>query len=282
MTDFGTIKRTDRRSVAFVEFNNPPVNLVDQAFMKDLEKLFSNLEADPTVKVIVFRSTLPDYFVNHFDLSPASVSKPTVEGQAPPTPLFRLLMRLPALPQATIGEIRGRVRGGGSEFCLALDMRFASRERAYFGQPEVGVGLHPGAGGTQRLPALMGRARALEVMLSGEDYDATVAEQYGWINRAIDDAELSDFVEKLAYRIAGFPAAGLANIKKFVNLAYLPSEETLAEESRAFRVALANPEFADRLAWLFRQGAQTAGPTELALGTALSGYPQSSTTLRPD
>jgi enoyl-CoA hydratase/carnithine racemase len=274
MHEFKTIKRVECDGVVFVAFDNPPVNLVDLAFMSDLEALFSDLENSISAKVLVFRSVLADYFVNHYDLSPASFPKPGAEP--PPISLFRLLMRLAELPQVTIGEIRGRVRGGGSEFCLALDLRFASREKALFGQPEVGVGLHPGAGGTQRLPALMGRARALEVMLSGEDYGADIAEQYGWINRAFPDAELSGFVDKLAYRIASFPAAGLANIKKFVNASYLPSEAVLAEESKAFRTALANPEFAARLGWLFRQGAQTAGETELDLGGVLARYPQQS------
>jgi enoyl-CoA hydratase/carnithine racemase len=183
-------------------------------------------------------------------------------------------MRLAALPQVTIGEIRGRVRGGGSEFCLALDLRFASRQKAFFGQPEVGVGLHPGAGGTQRLPALLGRARALEVMLSGEDYSATIAEQYGWVNRALPDDELTAFVDALADRIAGFPSVGLRNVKAFVNKSFLPAEDALVDEAKAFHTMLANPEFVGRLQWLFRQGAQIPGRTELNLGAVLGEFPR--------
>jgi len=272
MVKLSAMTRADRHGVAFIDIGNPPVNLVDFQLVQELASLFDELETNRAIKVVVFRSALPDYFVNHFDLSPRSFPKPGSADPAPLPSLFRLLMRLAELPQVTIGEIRGRVRGAGSEFCLALDMRFAARETAFFGQPEVGVGLHPGAGGTQRLPALLGRARALEVMLSGEDYSADIAEQYGWINRALPDRNLSVFVETLACRIASFPAAGVQNIKRFVNRSTLPAEEILIEESRAFRQALAGPEFVSRLTWLFGRGAQTAGNTELNLGAVLAEY----------
>ncbi len=270
MHSFVTFLRSDRGGVALIEISNPPVNLVDLEFMKDLTALCEDLEASDEIKVVVFRSSLPDYFVNHFDLSSKSFPK---ADAPPPVPLFRLLVRLAALPQVTIGEIRGRVRGGGSEFCLALDLRFASRQNAFFGQPEVGVGLHPGAGGTQRLPALLGRARALEVMLSGADYSATIAEQYGWVNRALPDDELTAFVDALASRIASFPSVGLRNVKAFVNRSFLPAEDALIAESKAFRATLANPEFVGRLQWLFRQGAQIPGRTELNLGAVLGEFP---------
>ncbi|MBK7053091.1 MAG: enoyl-CoA hydratase/isomerase family protein [Rhodoferax sp.] len=149
------------------------------------------------------------------------------------SPLAQLYIRISQLPQVTIGEIRGRVRGAGGEFALSLDMRFASLERAVFGQPEVGSGLLPGAGGTQWLPALLGRARALEVILSSNDYDAAQAERYGWINRALPDSELSNFVDSLAKRIAAFPQSGIRNAKEMVNLATLPAESLMTDEASA-------------------------------------------------
>ena len=267
MGEFKLFRRSDSKGVAIIEIGNPPVNLVDIDFMQDLTGLLDDLESGDKVRVVIFRSSLPDYFVNHYDLSGRSVAKPDAPSYS------QLLVRLSRIPQVTIGEIRGRTRGAGSEFALALDMRFASLERAQFGQPEVGVGLHPGAGGTQRLPALMGRARALEVMLSGEDYDAARAEQYGWVNRALPDRELSGFVDALAARIAGFPALGTRNIKALVNRSFLPADEALLEEFQEFRQSMKNPEFAARLKWLFSRGVQSEGEVELELGAALARYP---------
>jgi enoyl-CoA hydratase/carnithine racemase len=266
MGEFKLFRRSDSNGIAMIEVSNPPVNLVDIDFVNDLTGLLDDLESTDAVRVVIFRSSLPDYFVNHYDLSGRSAPKP----DAPSYP--QLLVRLSRIPQITIGEIRGRTRGAGSEFALALDLRFASRERALFGQPEVGVGLHPGAGGTQRLPLLMGRARALEIMLSGEDYDATLAEQYGWVNRALPDSELSGFVDALAARIAGFPAAGTRNIKAFVNRSFLPADNALSDEYQEFRRAMKDPEFAARLKWLFGRGVQTSSEVELELGATLSEY----------
>ena len=266
MGEFKLFRRSDSEGVAIIEIGNPPVNLVDIDFMRDLTGLLDDLESVDPVRVVIFRSSLPDYFVNHYDLSGRSAAKPDAPSYS------QLLVRLSRMPQVTIGEIRGRTRGAGSEFALALDMRFASLERAQFGQPEVGVGLHPGAGGTQRLPALMGRARALEVLLSGEDYDATRAEQYGWVNRALPDRELSGFVDALAARIASFPAIGTRNIKAFVNRSFLPADEVLSDEFQEFRRAMKNPEFGERLKWLFSRGAQSDGAVELEMGAALARY----------
>jgi enoyl-CoA hydratase/carnithine racemase len=267
MSQFKLFRRSDSKSVAVIEISNPPVNLVDIEFMNDLNGLLDDLESGDLVRVVVFRSFLPGYFVNHYDLSGRSVPKPDAPSYS------GLLARLSRVPQITIGEIRGRTRGAGSEFALALDMRFASREHAVFGQPEVGVGLHPGAGGTQRLPTLMGRGRALEVMLSGEDYSAVLAEQYGWVNRTLPDRELSEFVDTLAARIAGFPTAGTQNIKALVNRSFLPTDEILSDEFQEFRRAMKSPEFVDRLKWLFSRGAQTSGEVELDMGAMLAKYP---------
>jgi len=270
-----TLHRTDRDGVAIININNPPTNLVDRKLVVDLIALVDSLSNDDKTRVVVFRSAIADFFVNHFDMA-GQVNKPV--DSAPRiglSPLAQLYIRISRLPQVTIGEIRGRVRGAGGEFALALDMRFASLERAVFGQPEVGSGLLPGAGGTQWLPALIGRARALEVILSSEDYDAAQAERYGWINRALPDAELSGFVDRLATRIAGFPPAGIRQAKEMVNHATLPAENLLTDESQRFQVLMIQPEVAERIKWLLAQDVATHGDVELNLGAALGRFPGS-------
>jgi len=169
----------------------------------------------------------------------------------------------------TIAVIAGHAGGAGSEFALSCDLRFASRERAIFTQMEVGVGLIPGAGAVQHLTRLMGRSRALEVMLSADDYPADLAERYGWINRALPDAELVPFVDALARRIAKFPAGGIADTKRRVNEVALPSRDAVAEDRNVFAALLARPETKARLAALFAGGMQTDSPLEAAFGAAV-------------
>jgi enoyl-CoA hydratase/carnithine racemase len=267
------LHRTDQDGVAVIEINNPPTNLVDRKLIVELMGLVEALSKDEVTRVVVFRSVLADFFVNHFDMA-GQVDSPTdSKPRAGLSPLAQLYIRISQLPQITIGEIRGRVRGAGGEFALALDMRFASLERAVFGQPEVGSGLLPGAGATQWLPALLGRARALEVILSSDDYDAAQAERYGWINRALPDAQLSSFVDRLAKRIASFPPNGIRNAKEMVNLATLPSKDLLTDESQRFQVLMVQPQVAERIKWLLAQDAATQGEVELNLGEALGRFP---------
>lgn len=270
-----TLRRTDQDGVTFIEINNPPTNLVDRKLVVDLMALVEALSNDDKTRVVVFRSALADFFVNHFDMAGQVNKSADSTPRTGLSPLAQLYIRISQLPQVTIGEIRGRVRGAGGEFALALDMRFASLERAIFGQPEVGSGLLPGAGGTQWLPALLGRARALEVILSSSDYDAAQAERYGWINRALPDVELSGFVDHLARRIAGFPAAGIRNAKEMVNRATLPAEGLLTDESQRFQVLMVQPVVAERVKWLLTQDAETHGDVELNLGEALGRFPPS-------
>ncbi len=268
-----TLHRTDRGGVAIIEINNPPTNLVDRRLVVDLMALVDALSKDDSTRVVVFRSAVEDFFVNHYDMAAR------LDGGAPQpprpglSPLADLYMQLSCLPQITIAEIRGRVRGAGSEFALALDMRFASLERAIFGQPEVGSGLLPGAGGTQWLPALIGRARALEVILSSNDYDAAQAERYGWVNRALHDAELSGFVDQLAERIAAFPKDGIRHAKEMVNAATLPPESLLTDESQRFQQLMVQPEVARRIQWLLAEDAATHGEVERHLGAAMARIP---------
>lgn len=264
-----TLRRTDQDGVTFIEINNPPTNLVDRKLVVDLMALVEALSNDDKTRVVVFRSALADFFVNHFDMAGQVVKPADSTPRTGLSPLAQLYIRISRLPQVTIGEIRGRVRGAGGEFALALDMRFASLERAIFGQPEVGSGLLPGAGGTQWLPALLGRARALEVILSSNDYDAAQAERYGWINRALPDVELSEFVDHLARRIAGFPPSGIRNAKEMVNRATLPAESLMTDESQRFQVLMVQPVVAERVKWLLTQDAATHGDIELNLGAAL-------------
>lgn len=165
MSDYRTFTREDRDGVAVVSFSHPPINLVDRAMVIDLLHLADELERDSDTRVVLLRSANPDFFLAHYDLGSQLDAPPMKLPAGMASPLSALFSRFSRLPQVTIGELRGRARGAGSEFLLALDMRFASRERALLGQPEVAVGLLPGAGGTVRLAQLLGRGRALEVCL---------------------------------------------------------------------------------------------------------------------
>jgi enoyl-CoA hydratase/carnithine racemase len=180
----------------------------------------------------------------------------------------QLLRHLSASRLVTIAQIEGRVRGVGSEFVLACDMRFAARESAIFGQFEPAFGVIPGAGAAQHLARIMGRARALEVMLSAEDYDADLAERYGWINRALPADELEDFVRSLAHRIAKFPAAGQLVVKERVNAISLPSAEDIRRDSDLFIKGVRNPEYQVRMQAAMKRGFQTRD-AEMALARML-------------
>jgi enoyl-CoA hydratase/carnithine racemase len=176
---------TDRTQLGrwTITFSNPPINMFVPTTIDELAALMTDIEADPSVKVVVFESAHPDFFVAHLDVSKA-VERPEVLG------LWRdFVLRLSSAPVVSVAKIRGRTRGIGNEFVLACDMRFASRQSAIFGQPEIGVGLVPGGGALEWLPRLVGRSRALEIVLSADDFDVEVAERYGWVNRTLDDAD---------------------------------------------------------------------------------------------
>lgn len=275
MSEYQSFTRDDHKGVAVVRFNHPPINLVDRSMVIDLLRLAQKLEADSETKVVIFRSDHPDFFLAHYDLGSQLDAPPVTLAPGTPSLLSALLSRFSRLPQVTIGELSGRARGAGSEFLLALDMRFAARETAVLGQPEIGVGLLPGAGGTLRLAQLLGRGRALEVCLGGEDFDATTAELYGWINRALPGEQLSGFCAALARRIAGFPASGIANVKAVVERVSGLDGESLADESQRFVADMHAPETLDRVKWLLAQGGQTQGTMELELGKQLAKYPHS-------
>ena len=223
--------RVDRRSPAYwrVTIDNPPINVMGPEMVREFQEVIDALEADAHVRVVVFDSAVDDYFLNHSDflakLEDLTGLPPGPTG-LPPWPDF--LVRLTHLPVASIALIRGRATGNGSEIMLACDMSFASREKAILSQWEVGVGLVPGGGPMARLPERIGRNRALEVLLSSEDIRADQAEAYGYVNRALPDADLDAFVEALATRIAGFDKWAIANTKRFVNTSLPPDVELAA------------------------------------------------------
>jgi enoyl-CoA hydratase/carnithine racemase len=251
-----------------VEIAAPPMNLLGPELVRDLVSLLQQAEADATVKVLVFKSADPDYFISHVDLTRvgeyrAEAAKLT--GEASIALLFRYLS---ASPLISIAQIEGRVRAAGSEFVLACDMRFAARESAIFGQFEPAFGVIPGGGGVQHLTRLMGRARALEVMLSADDYDADLAERYGWINRALPADALGDFVRSLAHRIARFPAAGQALLKDRVNAIALAPVEDFRRDSDLFGEGVGSPEVQKRIGAAMKHGLQTRD-AEMSLARVL-------------
>lgn len=208
-----------------IAFSNPPVNLIVGETVSRLVEVVTELSEDPQVHVVVFTSCTPGYFFNHFDLDRVADFMPSDPEATPPW--IDLVVRLSTAPFISIAAIRGRTRGGGDELALACDLRYASREHAVFGQPEVGGGILPGGGGTEHLPRLIGRDRALEAILSSDDYDADTAEAYGWVTRTLPDAELDSFVDGMATRLASFDKAALAAAKAQVNRATLPPDADL-------------------------------------------------------
>jgi enoyl-CoA hydratase/carnithine racemase len=261
--------RTDK-AVLFAEIAAPPMNLLGPALVRDLVSVIQEAEADDAVQVLVFGSADPDYFISHVDVTRIGEYRDAAAKLTGEPSLALLFRHLSASRLVTIARIEGRVRGAGSEFVLACDMAFAARESAIFGQPEVGFGLVPGGGGLQHLARLMGRARALEVMLSGEDYDADLAERYGWINRALPAGELAAFVSSLAHRIAGFPPAALATIKDRVGAITLAPADDFSRDSDLFLERASEPAAQSRTQTALQRGLQTR-EAELALGRVVGG-----------
>src|SRR4051794_38596871 len=220
--------RLTRRSPAYwrVTIDNPPVNVMGPEMVREFQRLIDAIEADEQVRVVVFDSAVADYFLNHSDFTAKLedlTAMPAGPTGLPPWPDF--LVRLTRAAVVSIALIRGRATGNGSEITLACDMSFASREKAMLSQWEVGVGMVAGGGPMARLPGLIGRNRALEVLLGSEDISADQAEAYGYVNRALPDADLDGFVDALATRIAGFDNWAIANTKRLVNTSLPPDVE---------------------------------------------------------
>ena len=249
-------------------FDHPPINLIDSVMIAELGELFADVERNEGPAVLVFDSADPDYFLAHYDTTPANRS--LVDSlPAGPTgfhPWIDIVVRLGKLPAVTIAAIRGRARGAGSEFALASDIRFASRKRAVLGQMEVGFGAMPGAGPVSWLPRLVGRGRAFEILLGGEDFDGELAERYGYVNRAIPDDEFETFVDHFARRVSRFDRQALADIKHFVNKVSLPGDEEFPPQIDAFWEAAARPGFQARHTKAFEEGYQQRSAVELRLG----------------
>jgi len=261
------VARSDE-GVLSVVIDAPPMNLIGPELVRDLVALLGELESDQDIRVMVLESADPEYFVPHVDLT--KVAEYTAEAAKAGGPedasLGMLWHKLSELPVVTIAKLRGRARGAGSELALACDMRFAARENAILGQPEVGFGALPGAGGIQHLGRLLGRGRAMEAILGSDDFDAEQAERYGWVNRALPDADLDAFVARLARRIASFPAEAVRTVKRVLNELTLPGADAIRADARRFQQLVGSDTVMARAATLFAQGLQTRGPLELDLG----------------
>jgi enoyl-CoA hydratase/carnithine racemase len=258
-----------RRSPAHwrVTFNHPPLNIFGPETIPQLDQVVTALETDEQVKVVVFDSAVEGFFLTHYNFL-AKLEDSTRLGPGP-TGLQRLpdmLVRLSRAPAVSIASIRGRATGVGSELALASDMRFASREKAILSQWEVGAGLVPGGGPMARLPRLIGRGRALEVLLGADDIGGDLAERYGYVNRALPDAELDAFVDALATRIASFDKQAISETKRLANLNSLPADAEIAPEWDAFIAALGRPAAQSRLKMLFDRGFHEPGDVETRLG----------------
>jgi len=237
-------------------FDYPPFNVVDGDVFQALQDLLARMETTQTLRVVVFESALPDFYLSHFDLTGKLGNVMSAIGPTGLPIMIDTFVRLTRAPVVSLAKIRGCVRGVSSEFVLACDMRFASRENTKVGHPELGVGLHPGGGGTERLPHLVGRGRALEIVLSANDFDGDTAERYGYVNRSLPDAELDGFVDALARRIASFDRRALIAAKNLVNQVSLPPSDRLLDAFTSFRTALTWPEAQRRIGAVLERGLQ--------------------------
>src|SRR5438309_7905953 len=256
-----------------VVFDYPPFNIVDADVFESLQDLLIRMDTSQNLRVVVFESAIPDFYLAHFDLTGKIGNITTAVGASGLPILMDTFVRLTKSPVVSLAKIRGCVRGVSSEFVLACDMRFASRENTKLGHPELGVGVHPGGGGTERLPHLVGRGRALEIILSANDFDGETAERYGYVNRALPDAELDGFVDALARRIASFDRRAIAAAKNLVNHVSLPSADRLLAAITSFETALTWPETQQRIQNVLQRGLQRDSDFETrwpeVLGTLL-------------
>jgi len=261
--------RLARRSPTYwrVTFDHPPLNIFGPQTIPQLNEIITALENDEHVKVVVFDSAVEGFFLTHYDF----LAKLEDLTGLPPGPtgleaLPDLLVRLSRAPVVSIALIRGRATGVGSELALASDMRFASREKAILSQWEVGVGLIPGGGPMARLPRLMGRGRALEVLLGADDIRGDLAELYGYVNRALSDADLDAFVDALATRIASFDKRAIIDTKNLVNAASLPPDVEIAAGWSACLASIVRPAAQERIKTLMARGFHKPGDAENRLG----------------
>ncbi|MET3479986.1 enoyl-CoA hydratase/isomerase family protein [Variovorax atrisoli] len=251
-----------------VIFSNPPANLIVPETVAGLREVVIALSADPDVQVVIFTSSTPRFFYNHFGLRQAA-KFPSVPGDPSSPAWVDLVIRLSKAPFVSIALVRGRTRGGGNELALAMDLRYASKEQAFFSQPEVGTGILPGGGGSERLPRLIGRDRALEAILSSQDYDAESARQLGWVTRAVPDAQLDHLVDTMAARLASFDKAALMMAKEQVNRASLPPDADLRAAYGEYTRSLGWAGYRERVPRLGKFVADKGLDVELQLGEYL-------------
>ena len=258
-----------RRSPAYwrVTINHPPLNIFGPDTIPQLNEAITAIETDAELKVVVFDSAIDGFFMTHYDFL-AKVEETTSLPPGPTglQPLPDMLVRLSRAPVVSIASIRGRATGVGSELALACDMRFASREKATLSHFEVGAGIVPGGGPMARLPRLMGRGRALEVLLGADDIPGDLAERYGYVNRSLPDDELDEFVDSLATRIASFDKRAVSETKRFVDVASLPPDYEIAPEWDVCVASIMRPAAQKRIAMLLERGFHKAGDVETRLG----------------
>jgi enoyl-CoA hydratase/carnithine racemase len=261
--------RLERRTSLYwrVTFDHPPLNIFGPETIPQLNEIVTALETDSEVKVVVFDSAVDGFFLTHYNfLAKLEDSIRLLPGPTGLSPVPDMLVRLSRAPVVSIASICGRATGVGSELALACDMRFASLERAILSQFEVGAGFVPGGGPMARLPRLIGRGRALEVLLGADDVPGDLAERYGYVNRALPDAELDAFVEALAMRIASFDKQAIVETKNFVNIASLPPDAEIAPEWDACIASLQRPAAQRRINALLERGLHKPGDVENRLG----------------
>ena len=250
-----------------VTLNHPPLNIFGPKTIPQLNEIITAIETDKDLKVVVFDSAIDGFFMTHYDfLAPIEETTSLPPGPTGLQPLPDMLVRLSRAPVASIALIRGRATGVGSELALACDMRFASREKAILSHFEVGAGIVPGGGPMARLPRLMGRGRALEVFLGADDIPGDLAERYGYVNRSLPDAELDEFVEALANRIASFDKRAISETKRFVDVASLPPDYEIAPEWDVCLASIMRPAAQKRINKLLERGLHKPGDVEDRLG----------------
>jgi enoyl-CoA hydratase/carnithine racemase len=250
-----------------VTFNHPPVNIFGPKTIRQLNEVITAIETDKELKVVVFDSAIDGFFMTHYDfLAKLEETTSLPPGPTGLQPLPDMLVRLSRCPVVSIASIRGRATGVGSELALACDMRFASREKAILSHFEVGAAIVPGGGPMAHLPRLMGRGRALEVLLGADDIPGDLAERYGYVNRCFPDADLDAFVESLANRIASFDKQAISETKRFVDVASLPPDYEIAPEWDVCLASIMRSAAQERIRMLMERGFHQAGDVETRLG----------------
>jgi len=250
-----------------VTMDHPPLNIFGPDTIPQLDEVITAIETDEAVKVVVFDSAVEGFFLTHYDfVAPVENTTRLPPGPTGLQPLPDMLVRLSRAPVVSIASIRGRATGVGSELALACDMRFASREKAILSHFEVGAGVVPGGGAMARLPRLMGRGRALEVLLGADDIPGDLAERYGYVNRSFPDADLDAFVDALATRIASFDKRAISETKRFADVASLPPDFEIAPEWDVCLASIMRPAAQERIKKLMEQGFHKTGDVENRLG----------------